>query len=91
MTPAAFAAKWERITTTARASSQSHFLDLCEPLQVDKPTDVDPDGTFFTFKRAVTKAVGDKYFAWEYRANARTPLPMVSWCSTRTDRYEYVD
>jgi hypothetical protein len=30
MTPSNFAAKWERITTTERASSQSHFLDLCE-------------------------------------------------------------
>lgn len=52
MTPADFAAKWERITTTERASSQSHFLDLCELLEVDKPTDVDPDGTFYTFERA---------------------------------------
>ena len=80
MTPADFAAKWERITTTERASSQSHFLDLCELLEVDKPTDVDPDGTFYTFERAVTKAVGGKgfadvwkrgHFAWEYKGKRK--------------------
>lgn len=45
MTPSNFAVKWERITTTKRASTHSHFLDLCELLEVDKPLDVDPDGT----------------------------------------------
>ena len=80
MIPSDFAAKWERITTTERASSQSHFLDLCELLEVDKPLDVDPDGTFYTFERAVTKAVGGKgfadvwkrgFFAWEYKGKRK--------------------
>lgn len=80
MTPANFAAKWERVTTTERASAQSHFLDLCELLEVDKPLDVDPEGTFYTFERAVTKTTGGKgfadvwkrgHFAWEYKGKRK--------------------
>jgi len=80
MTPANFAAKWERVTTTERAGSHSHFLDLCELLEVDKPLDVDPDGTHYAFERAVTKAVGGKgfadvwkrgFFAWEYKGKRK--------------------
>lgn len=80
MTPANFAAKWERVTTTERASSQSHFLDLCELLEVEKPLDADPTGTFYTFERAVTKTTGGKgfadvwkrgYFAWEYKGKRK--------------------
>lgn len=80
MTPSNFAAKWERITITERASSQSHFLDLCEVLEVDKPLDVDPIGTFYTFERAVTKTTGGKgfadvwkrgHFAWEYKGKRK--------------------
>lgn len=83
MTPSNFAAKWERVTTTERASAQSHFLDLCELLEVPKPLDVDPDGTFYTFERAVTKAVGGKgfadvwkrgFFAWEYKGKRKNLL-----------------
>lgn len=80
MTPANFAAKWERVTTTERASSQSHFLDLCELLEVEKPLDADPTGTFYTFERAVTKTTGGKgfadvwkrgHFAWEYKGKRK--------------------
>ena len=67
MTPSEFAAKWARVSTTERASAQSHFLDLCDVLGVEKPTDVDPNGTFYTFERAVTKAVGGKGFADVWR------------------------
>lgn len=80
MTPSEFAAKWARVSTTERASAQSHFLDLCDVLGVEKPTDADPDGTFYTFERAVTKAVGGKgfadvwrrgCFAWEYKGKRK--------------------
>jgi len=36
-------------TLRERSASQSHFNDLCELLEVPKPTDVDPDGSWFTF------------------------------------------
>ena len=80
MTHDDFAAKWERVTTTERASAQSHFLDLCELLEVDKPLDVDPTGTFYAFERAVTKTTGGKgfadvwkrgFFAWEYKGKRK--------------------
>ncbi len=29
LTPAAFAARWRGVTTTEKASAQSHFLDVC--------------------------------------------------------------
>ena len=32
LTPAAFAAKWRGVTTTEKAGSQSHFIDLCRLL-----------------------------------------------------------
>lgn len=80
MTPSDFAAKWERVTTSERASAQSHFLDLCELLEVDKPLDVDPTGTAYAFERAVTKTTGGKgfadvwkrgHFAWEYKGKRK--------------------
>jgi hypothetical protein len=29
LTPAEFATKWRGVTTTEKASSESHFIDLC--------------------------------------------------------------
>lgn len=55
MTPEAFIDKWEQVTTTERAAAQSHFLDLCELLGVQKPLDADPTGAFYAFERKVTK------------------------------------
>jgi len=34
LTPAAFVEKWRGVTTTEKASSQSHFIDLCPPLLI---------------------------------------------------------
>ncbi len=83
MTPAAFIAKWEQVTTTERAAAQSHFLDLCELLNVEKPLDADPTGAFYAFERRVNKVLGGKgfadvwkrgHFAWEYKRKNRNLL-----------------
>ena len=80
MTPAAFIAKWKQVTTSERAAAQSHFLDLCDLLGVDKPLDADPTGEFYTFERRVNKVLGGKgfadvwkrgHFAWEYKRKNR--------------------
>ena len=76
LTVDAFITKWQRIQTKERTASQTHFNDLCDLLGVAKPLDVDPDGTFYTFERHVTKSIGGKgfadvfkqgHFAWEYK------------------------
>jgi hypothetical protein len=35
LTPAAFVQKWRRVTTTEKASLQSHFIDLGDELAPD--------------------------------------------------------
>ena len=44
LTPAAFAAKWRGATTTEKAGSQSHFIDLCRLLGEPTPHEADPTG-----------------------------------------------
>ncbi len=44
LTPAAFANKWRGVTTTEKASAQSHFIDLCRMLGEPTPHDADPTG-----------------------------------------------
>jgi len=79
-TPAAFAAKWRGVTTTEKASSQSHFIDLCRMLGEPTPHDADPTGSHYAFERRVTKAGGGEgfadvwkrdFFAWEYKGSYR--------------------
>ena len=48
MIPSGFAAKWALVSTTERASAQSHFLDLRDLSGVEKPTDTGLNGTFDT-------------------------------------------
>ena len=71
-----FIEKWRKSTRTEKSAAQEHFLDLCELLDVEKPADVDPDGTHFTFEKHVTKSDGSsgfvdvwrrECFAWEYK------------------------
>ena len=80
MTPDAFIAKWQQVTTSERAGAHSHFLDLCDLLGVDKPLDVDPRGEFYAFERRVSKVFGGDgfadvwkrgFFAWEYKRKKR--------------------
>jgi type II restriction/modification system DNA methylase subunit YeeA len=76
MTPQAFIAKWRASTLKERSASQSHFIDLCALLGQPGPTDVDPDGTWFTFEKGAGKLGGGDgwadvwrrgHFAWEYK------------------------
>jgi restriction-modification enzyme MmeI-like protein len=78
LTPAAFAAKWRGVTTTEKASAQSHFIDLCRMLGEPTPHEADPTGEFYAFEKRVTKAGGGEgfadvwkrdFFAWEYKGH----------------------
>ena len=80
LTPAAFAEKWRGVTTTEKASSQSHFIDLCRMLGEPTPHDADPTGAHYAFEKRVTKAGGGEgfadvwkrdFFAWEYKGSYR--------------------
>ena len=44
LTPAAFAARWRGVTTTEKASAQSHFLDVCAMVGEPGPHAADPTG-----------------------------------------------
>src|SRR5829696_4470308 len=80
ITPQEFVARWAEITLTEKASSQSHFIDLCHLLDQPTPAEVDPAGEFYTFEKGAEKAPGlttgkrgwaDVWkkgcFAWEYK------------------------
>jgi type II restriction/modification system DNA methylase subunit YeeA len=76
ITPQFFIAKWRASTLKERSGSQSHFNDLCALLGQPTPTDVDPDGSWFTFERGASKLGGGEgwadvwrrgHFALEYK------------------------
>jgi hypothetical protein len=80
MTPGEFAARWRGVTTTERASSQSHFLDLCALLDEPGPIEADPTGTWYAFEKGAEKLDGhDGFadvwkrgaFAWEYKGKRK--------------------
>ena len=55
MTPHAFVGKWRGNALTERASSQTHFNDLCALLGVLDPKAADPHGEWFTFEKGAAK------------------------------------
>ncbi len=76
LTPNAFVEKWRGVTTTEKASSQSHFIDLCRLLGEPTPHEADPTGEHYAFEKRVTKGGGGDgfadvwkrgFFAWEYK------------------------
>jgi type II restriction/modification system DNA methylase subunit YeeA len=80
ISPQEFVARWAEVTLTEKASSQSHFIDLCRLLDQPTPTEADPAGDFYTFEKGATKAPGPTTgkrgwadvwkkgrFAWEYK------------------------
>jgi len=80
ITPAAFAAKWRGVTTTEKAASQEHFIDLCRMVGEPTPHEVDPTGADYAFERRVEKAGGGDgfadvwkrgFFAWEYKGKRK--------------------
>lgn len=71
-----FVSKWQKSKLTERSASQSHFIDLCNLLGQDAPTDVDLDGSTYTFEKGAEKNTGGDgfadvwkrgYFSWEYK------------------------
>jgi hypothetical protein len=73
MRPHEFIHTWQNNALSERAGAQAHFLDLCELLAVEKPTD--PDN--YCFERGATRTgAGHGWadvwkrgcFAWEYKA-----------------------
>jgi type II restriction/modification system DNA methylase subunit YeeA len=71
-----FVNKWRGVTGTERATSQSHFIDVCALVGHPTPTEKDPLGTTFAFEAGVEKVSGGQgfadvwkkdYFAWEYK------------------------
>jgi hypothetical protein len=94
LTPAEFAAKWRGVTTTEKASSQSHFIDLCRMLGEPTPHDADPTGEQYAFERRVTKAGGGEgfadvwkrdFFAWECETDFARGMVMVARASVLAD------
>ena len=82
MTPEAFVAKWRGVELSERAASQDHFNELCELLDLKKPTDDDPTGERFAFEKPVPKAgkaggggFADVWrkgcFVWEYKRKGK--------------------
>jgi hypothetical protein len=80
ITPAAFAQKWRGVTTSERASAQSHFTDLCRLLGEPAPHEADPTGTSYAFEKALEKTVGGggfadvwkrDFFGWEYKGKRK--------------------
>ena len=80
LSPQEFVTRWKQMALTERASSQSHFIDLCRLLGQPTPTEADPTGDTYAFERGVTKSSGKStgrqgwadvwkrgYFAWEYK------------------------
>jgi hypothetical protein len=67
LTPQAFAEKWSRMALSERSPYHQHFRDLCAMLGQPTPTDVDPDGSFYTFEKGVEKSGGGKGFADVWR------------------------
>jgi type II restriction/modification system DNA methylase subunit YeeA len=76
MTPQEFVAKWRPVSLTEKSASQSHFLDLCKLLGQQEPVAADPEGTWYTFERGVSKTGGGDgwadvwmrgHFGWEYK------------------------
>lgn len=75
-----FIARWQRSTLTERSASQWHFNQLCEVLAVQRPADVDMDGSFYTFERGAHKSAGGEgwadvwfkgHFGWEYKGKRK--------------------
>ena len=76
MSPQEFVDRYRPVTTTERATAQSHFNDLCELLGEPKPLEVDPKGEFYAFEKGAEKTGGGDgwadvwrrgAFAWEYK------------------------
>jgi len=79
MQAADFVRKWATTRGGERATSQSHFIDLCKLLGEMAPTDADPTGENYAFEKGVKSPDGDGFadvwlrahFAWEYKGKRK--------------------
>ena len=75
VTPSAFVQKWAASRGTERATSQEHFINLCQLLSEKTPNEADPSGDFYAFEKGAKTPGGDGFadvwlknrFAWEYK------------------------
>jgi REP element-mobilizing transposase RayT len=58
LTPAAFIAKWSRVTLSERSASQQHFIDLCRLLGQPAPAEHDATGAEYAFEKGVAVTDG---------------------------------
>src|SRR5579872_6405497 len=72
-----FVRKWQKSKLRERSASHSHFIDLCKVLGEDSPTDVDLEGSTYTFDKGAEQNSGENgfadvwkrgYFGWEYKS-----------------------
>ncbi|MCB1770271.1 MAG: hypothetical protein KDJ31_11335 [Candidatus Competibacteraceae bacterium] len=77
---AAFIAFWRDSSLKERSGAQGHFIALCRLPRIASPTEADPHGDWFTFKKGAKKTGGgdgwaDAWrrhcFAWEYKGKHR--------------------
>lgn len=80
MTPRDFITKWSESTLGERQAAQSHFLDLCQLLDVESPAQADTSGETYAFEKGAQKTTGRSgyadvwkqgAFAWEYKGPGR--------------------
>lgn len=80
MTPEHFIKKWQAVELKERAASQSHFIDLCQMLGEQTPTDADQTGDWYCFEKGATKTTGGEgwadvwkkgFFGWEYKGKRK--------------------
>ena len=83
-----FAAKWRQATTTEKAGSQEHFIDLCRMLGEPTPHEADPSGTSYALEKRVSKAGGGDgfadvwkrgFFPWEYKGKDKDLRAAYGW------------
>ena len=80
VTPSEFAAKWSAATVKESAGSKEHFIDLCQMLGYQTPTDADPAGEWYAFEKGAEKTAGGDgfadvwkrgHFGWEYKGKKK--------------------
>jgi hypothetical protein len=50
-----FASRWLSASVGERQAAQSHFIDLCRPLDVLTPIEAEPTGATYAFEKSVSE------------------------------------
>jgi type II restriction/modification system DNA methylase subunit YeeA len=76
MTPQEFITKWQDNPLRERQASHTHFIDMCDLLNVPAPYAVGTDPETYCFDKGATKTTGSEgwadvwmrgFFGWEYK------------------------